>query len=164
VTYAYIVLNFFAAAWCIWGLQAAGRPVWSWVFPAIASLVIGAICLRATAGVPRRSREEGARIGRLIGIWSGIEAAGILVAVNVLAGVGRERLVVPAVAVIVGLHFFPLARGIPAPAYGVLGWALVVLGAGAMLLPGAYPAPVAAFGAAILLWVTCVALVRRALA
>jgi len=162
VIFGIIVVNVFAAIWCIGGLYSAGAPVWCWPLPALVSVGIVVACLRETAGVPARSPEESARVGRLIGIWSGVEGVAILVAANGLANLGRARLVAPAIAMIVGLHFFPLAWGLPAPPYLALGCALVLLGAGSMLLPGAYPAPVAAFGAAILLWVTCIALVRRA--
>lgn len=157
-----IVVNVFAAIWCILGLNGAGAPAWSWPLPALASAIIATLCLRATAGLPARSPEEGARVGRIIFIWSAAEGVAIVIVLNVLINLGQARLAVPAVAIIVGLHFFPLARGIPMPPYVALGSALTVLGAGAMLLPGPYPAPVAGFGAAILLWFTCIALVRKA--
>ena len=43
----------------------------------------------------------------------------ILVAINVLRSMGKDAYIAPAIATIVGLHFIPLARALPARRYYV---------------------------------------------
>jgi hypothetical protein len=52
---------------------------------------------------------------RKAGIASGVEGLAILLAVNVLAHFGRSDYAAPVIAIIVGLHFMPLAQRLPAP-------------------------------------------------
>ena len=149
------VLSFFATLWAAIGVATAGFPQWSYIVPLAISAVIATICLRLVAGADMRSVQEGRRIGRLVVIWSAVEGIAIFVAVNVLDNLGLARFDLPAIAVIVGLHFIPLARGLPARLYYGTGAALVVLGLAATLLPIPDIAPTAGFGAAIILWASC---------
>lgn len=57
-----------------------------------------------------RERAERRRIGVGFGVLLALEGAGIGVAVSLLARWGAERLQVPVTALIVGLHFYPMAR------------------------------------------------------
>ncbi len=149
------ILSIFATAWATGGLAFARAPRWTFLVPVLVSAVIATVCLRMMAGFAERSAEDGRTVGRLVGIWSAVEGVAIFVAVNVLRNLGMERLILPAVAIIVGLHFIPLARGIPAPMYYATGSALIVLGLGASLLPGPTIAPTTGLGAATILWATC---------
>ena len=79
----------------------------------------------------------------------------IFLAVNVLANIGRRDFTAPAVAMIVGLHFLPLARWLPARWYYATSALLVAIGvtgfgvadAGQRLL-------FVSVGAACVLWLT----------
>ena len=61
--------------------------------------------------------EERRRRGRIVGIASALEGVAIFAAASVLVNLGRRDLIAPAVAIIVGVHFLPLARWFPAPIY-----------------------------------------------
>ena len=80
-----------------------------------------------------------------------------------LYAVGLEaRLDRAVVAIIVGLHFAPLAHWLPAPIYYVTGALLVVVG----LVGTAIQEPTAriltvCFGAAVALWLSCALVLRQ---
>ena len=53
---------------------------------------------------------EGKKLGKWFGIIFGAEGLGIFIAVNIVTNLGHADLTIPVIALIVGLHFFPLAR------------------------------------------------------
>ena len=153
-----VIMSVFAAVWWITGGTAAGYG----------SVRMDAIPVAVTVGVivlARRwqaedfsSAAERARRGRLVGIASGIEGLAIFLAINVLANVGKRDFAVPVIAIIVGLHFFPQARWLPARLYYLTGTFLVALGlAGLRLSDTAVRLLTVSIGAACVLWLTSVA-------
>jgi len=48
--------------------------------------------------------------GKWFGIIFGAEGLGIFIAINVVVNLGHPELTIPAIALVVGLHFFPLAK------------------------------------------------------
>jgi uncharacterized membrane protein len=64
----------------------------------------------------------------IVGIASAAEGVAIFVTAMVLLNLGRRDLVVPAVAIIVGLHFLPLALWLPAPIFYIPAALLVAIG------------------------------------
>lgn len=152
------VLTIFAAIWFVVGAAGEGLPWAALVIPAAISgtlLVWG----RRAAGEPAA---QGGHVGRLVGIWSAVEGVAIFVAVTICQNIGARDAVVPVIAIIVGLHFLPLARGIPVPLYYATGAALIVLGLGALLLPGNERMGVVGLSAAAILWLSCTLLIRQA--
>ena len=67
----------------------------------------------------------------------------------------------PVGAIIVGLHFFPLARGIPVRIYHATGAGLLAVGAAGLLLPASDRPLVSGMGAALVLWGTALMIVLR---
>jgi hypothetical protein len=55
-------------------------------------------------------KAEGKRAGKWFGIIFGAEGLGIFVAINVVVNLGHADLTIPAIALVVGLHFYPLAK------------------------------------------------------
>lgn len=53
---------------------------------------------------------EKKRTGKWFGIIFGAEGLGIFIAVNIVINLGHPELVIPAIALVVGLHFYPLAK------------------------------------------------------
>jgi len=152
------VLSIFAAIWFVVGVVGAGLP---WAVLAVPAVISGALIgwgLRTTGTEPPRNPN----VGRLVGIWSAIEGVAIFIAANVCVNIGAQDAVAPVIAIIVGLHFLPLARGIPVPLYYGTGAALVALGLGALLLPGAERMEMTGFAAAAVLWISSVLLIRQA--
>ena len=156
-----IVVCGFAAVWGAMALSGLGAPLWSWVAPV---LVSGLLLWRLAPLVPTssdRPPEERRRVGRLVMLWSGLEGLAALVAVNLLNTPPHARLIWPAVAVVVGLHFLPLARGLPFRPYYATGLAMVAAGLAACALPGTGPQAAASGAAALILWATALAFPRR---
>ena len=154
-----IVLNVFAALWGGAAIVSAHWPLWLIALPVLVSGGMIGWAGRALAHVG--ARHDAARVGRLVGIWSAVEGVAILVAVNVLNAIGRGDAIGPAIAIIVGLHFLPLARGIPVRLYYATGGAIVLAGALALLLPGPERLPAAGVAAALILWASALAIILR---
>lgn len=158
-----IIMSVFAAIWWIAGIRASGHgsPLACGVGAAVAGAIIAA-ALRAGARVQPRDPAEKQRRDRLVGIASAIEGVAIFVVANVLVNLGLRAWVAPAVAVIVGLHFVPLAARLPAPAYYATAALLVALGgAGALMHDPAARTLAVSAGAAVVLWFTSLAVLLR---
>jgi hypothetical protein len=146
----YWVVALFATGWAGAGLLATGYPLVALLLPV---LVSGAVLFWAYR-VPATARELGSHTRKALARWSMIEGVAIMVAVNVLHRVHRPDLMFPVVAVIVGLHFLPLARTIPVRVYFLTAAALMVIGAVGMLLPSSDRPLAVGLGAAVALWAT----------
>lgn len=116
--------------------------------------VIIVMCLRLSVK-ESGSPIERARRGRLVGIASGTEGLAILISVNILANIGRRDLTGPVIAIIVGLHFLPLAYWLPRRLYYASSLALVIAGLAGMLVPDSNVRLYAvSVSAACILWLT----------
>lgn len=154
------VLSGFAALWALGGILSLHWP------PALAAIpfalsalfVIAARRAPVTAGGARSSRS---RLVRLILIWDLVEVAAIILVVNLLPHFGLSHAITPAIVIAVGLHFIPLARGIPYSGYYWTAAAVTAVGIVALFLPPPLHIAVAAFGAAIMLWLTVAWLLAR---
>jgi hypothetical protein len=152
-----VVLCVFAAIWGAAGVLVGNRPE-AWI---ALPIVVSAVVLTYAWGRPEAKVEKGPHVGRLVGIWSGVEGAAMFVAANVLINTHHRDALMPAFAIIVGLHFLPLARGIPVRSYYLTGAALVAVGAIALLAPLNGPLFVGV-AAAVILWASAIALARGA--
>jgi hypothetical protein len=148
-----IILCIFAAIWAIAGIVVGGlSPVWI----ALPLAISTAILLWAARQPP--GARPGPHVGRLVGIWSGVEGVAMFLAANFLVKNYHKELVMPAFAIIVGLHFLPLARGIPVRFYYGTGASLVLLGVVGLLAP--LPALLIGGTAAVVLWASAAALAK----
>jgi hypothetical protein len=158
-----IIMGVFAAIWCLVGIRAAGyRSPLIYAIPLVVTGLIAVIALRGRDRSERVPPEEHARRGRLVGIASGIEGLAIPVAVTVLANLGLSDYAAPVIAIIVGLHFLPLARWLPARLYYGTSALLTVLGiCGFAIQPPDRRLRIVSIGAACVLWVTCFIVLGR---
>ena len=158
----------FGGAWlALWNYRSA--PAHLWAYGAIGAAALG-ILLFARA---RYRRYEAAAAGLAATPlqqrrqrWFHIINAGqwvvILIVGNVLANSGLGSWVIPAVILIVGLHFLPLA-----PLFSNA--ALYATGTAFILLAGIYPVmaaggpadPVGCLGAGLILWLSALWALRR---
>ncbi len=157
VRIALLVLNLFAALWAWAGLRLSGVVQGFALLPFALSLALLAYGWRGAGLVPAR----GAHVGKVVGLWSAIEVAALVIMANLLENIHRADLMLPCGAIIVGLHFFPLARGIPVKLYYATGAGLLVAGVGGLIVPAADRAFVAGMGAAAILWGTALVIVLR---
>jgi hypothetical protein len=149
-----VILDLFAAVWAAAAILVAHHPLW-WVAAPVAISAAILLWARTKGGAAGASPGH---VGRIVGIWSAVEGVAMFLAANVLINSGHSDAVMPAFAIIVGLHFVPLARGFPLPLYYATGAAMVLAGTGALLLPGAERGPVAGLASALILWVTSILL------
>jgi hypothetical protein len=157
-----VVMSVFGAVWCLAGLHAhENTPVWTYSIPIAVTV---AIVLVAARVLPKRlppSAEAARRAGRVLGISSAVEGVAMFVAANVLSVFGASAYLASTFAVIVGLHFLPIAKWAPFPPYWVTGGALTLLGLGSVAVA---EAPVRSLlvgiGAAVILWGSSVVVLR----
>jgi hypothetical protein len=151
-----LVLVVMAAVWCDLGFVLTRAP-WSWfVVPPVVSVAILIIALRVFARVPARSAEERRRIGKLVGLWSAAEGIAFAIVGTILANTGLMARIPAALAVIVGLHFLPLARGTPNRLYYATGTAMMAAGLANMVAPAEFGVRALAIACALILWGTAV--------
>jgi hypothetical protein len=158
-----MVLAFFAAVWWGLGIWASGRSsAMLYLVPLCISTYVVVSALRQQRDATDSTTER-ARRGRLIGIASGAEGLFIFLAANVLVNLDRRDLIAPAAAIIVGLHFLPLARWLPARLYYCTSALLVALGIAGIEVPAAgQRILVVCLGAACILWLTSILLLHIA--
>src|ERR1700733_837031 len=113
------MMAFFTLLWA--GIAFGGLRTTDWwffllVFPVFAVLfVVRAVKLFGVAKYfPALTSEadlaEEKRMGKWFGIIFGAEGLGIFVGINIVVNLGYPDLVIPTIALVVGLHFFPLAK------------------------------------------------------
>jgi len=153
------ILAFFGAAWGMVGASGLPTvPAWGLRIAAVL-LAVGALVAAgrpAPAGHVLRERHLPAGWRRTVGLVNGGQFVGIALVVAVFLALGHPELVPPVVCLVVGAHFFPLARLFDQPQYTWTAAGLcVVAGAGLLVLlagPGAAPSRVViGVGAAVVL-------------
>ena len=90
-----------------------------------ATLIVAASRRKAKIAVPAA---DGRRVGRLVGIASACEGLAILAAFAFLPNMQAADFAVSVITIIVGVHFIPLARWLPARPYYSSAALLVALG------------------------------------
>lgn len=166
-----LILALFALVWAAAGASGVASA-------GGASTLVGAVAVALTAvavvyavrsgapGVVQRPRRLPDQWYRRVGRVNLAQFAGIVVAVAVLAWAGAPAFVPPVVCLIVGAHFFPLARLFDQPQYRWTGAGLTVVAAAGLvgLATGASmeaARAVVGIGAALALWATSVHVARR---
>jgi hypothetical protein len=157
-------MGVFAAIWWLVGVRASGHgSSLTYCIPLLVTGLIVFMALRGRHRFEQASPEEDARRGRLVGIASGGEGLAIFLAMNVLGNLGLIDYGAPVIAIIVGLHFVPLAKWLPARLYYGTSALLIALG----ICGFAIQAPdrrllIVSVSAACVLWLTCVIVLVRA--
>ncbi len=135
-------MAFFGAAWWGWGIGGIrgvfrGEIVAYFVILASATIVLvcgGVLLLRTASRLPQDTTDrgkmhdatEGKRYGTLFGLVFGLEMVTIAVGSRLLNVFHYPEFVMPFVAIVVGVHFFPLARLFHVHLYSVTGTLLVL--------------------------------------
>lgn len=164
-----LIMGLFATVWWVVGLRSAGHgPALVYALPLVVAAALGGAAWRlarrerVTPGAAGEVAEQ-ARRDRLVGWASALEGLAIFVVAGVvLPSIGHREATAPAVALIVGAHFVPLARGLPAPAYYATSAALIGLGlVGFGIADAGARTTLVSAGAALVLWLTAAAVLRR---
>lgn len=138
---------------CGWTGIAIGLP-----FLVFAGLAFAATATIRRPGAGLRPTERQSRIT----MWASIaEGVGLFVAANLVTNLGHRELLLPAMALVVGLHFLPMGFGFPYRPYWVLGLALLAAAALGFALAAPLGGAVAGFAAGTALWGASALAVRR---
>jgi hypothetical protein len=167
------VMTVFGTAWAVAGVSGAASDVPLRVVGYVVVVVLAALVFRTALRWhahpdPARIHPRPDRPGdprRTFVLVNVAQVVLILAAVIVLGRLGIREFIAPVVAVVVGLHFLPLARAFAVPLYRPTGLALVAVGVlGAVLagLGAAVAVVLAVVGlcAALTLWGTSLRLAR----
>ena len=158
---AVVILGFFAALWWFGGVHFAhGSIGLALVGPVISALLIAVASTRLKGG-PVLSPADKKRIRLVVALASTAEGVAMGVAGNVLLNLHALEYLFPVMAVIVGLHFLPLAKWIPAPIYYVAGPLLVLIGVGGLAVHGDHRPLAIGLMSAVVLWGTCLAVLAK---
>ena len=156
---AIMILCGFAAIWGIFALGYAAAPKVALVLPVAISLAIGWMVTRRIAATGA-SRANPGHAGRVV-MWASIgQGVAIIVAAIILQNLDRGDLIVTAMAAIVGAHFLPLARYIPAPGYYATGAAMIAVAAVGLAFAPPLRGLVTCGGSALVLWATTLSFLR----
>jgi hypothetical protein len=94
--------------------------------------------------------------------WSSIgEGIGLFLAANIVINLHRPELLLSAMALVVGLHFLPIAFAARFVPFFLLGGGLVALAIIGFIIPPPIGGMIAGFGAAAALWVASILALRR---
>ncbi len=152
-----IIMSFFATIWFALGMLGAGAgwPTALIGLPISALTILAAVL--AQRGAPPRPAAEEKRIGTVIGWASGFEGVMIPVACTACGVLGRPDLIMAAIAIIVGLHFLPIAYFLNKPGFYASAFAIMGIGIGgvAALPAGALRSALIGPNVAVVLWVSC---------
>ncbi len=146
-----------ALVWCTIGILAAPLSPW-WLLAPVA--ISGAILILRP---PRRgvddSAQDASRIGGLVRRWTIAQTVAIFAAVIILVALRLPHAIGPVAAMIVGLHFLPLAKGIPVPVFYLTGGAMIVVGVLTVATaPEALMLPTVAIATSTIMWLSAAVL------
>ena len=163
-----LFLSGFGALWFLLGLAASQRlslPTACALAAGLVALVAGTVLLRRRSAALPASRldpEEQRQAGRTFGRVNAAQWAAIVLIAVVLGRLHLDAYTPAAVTVVVGLHFFPLARLFRSPQHHVTGAALVLWGAVCLLLvPRDVLQSTTAFGTGAILWTAAAVTLAR---
>ena len=158
-----IIMSFFGAVF----LTAATVTAIGWktpflLIPCLAFAAIATIASHRINRAPNGRFEPDARAERLIARSSIAEGILIPVVAMTLANTGHNDLVLPGIALVVGLHFLPMAYAIPSRPFYLLAAALILAAAAGMVLHQPAGSIIAALTASLALFLaSAVALSRN---
>ncbi len=180
------MMAFFGAAWWGWGVGGIrgvfrGETVAFFLVLALATIILvsgGTLLSRAASRLPpheesfaeqAHGQAEGKRYGMIFGLVFGLEIGIIALGTVLLNRFHHPEFLLPFVAIVVGVHFFPLARLFDVPLYYVTGALFVLAGVTVMLavpvhtMIGNLHAWNALVGAicAVMLWLTGISALLR---
>ncbi len=156
-----IIMSFFGAFFAALTLRL--QLHWNGPKLGLPFLLFAVILLLAVAVIrlPGKGITPSERGGRAI-LWSTIgEGIGLFIAVNVVVNLHHEEMLLPAMALVVGLHFLPIAYAESFRPFYVLGVALLVAAAIGFGMSTAGGGTLAGFTAACALWVASLLAVVR---
>jgi hypothetical protein len=156
-----IIMSFFGALFAAltlyWQWQVSGAALAS---PYIAFAALGLAAVHVLR-LPGEGIVPSARAQKAF-LWSSTaEGIGLFLAANIMINLHRPDLLLPAMALVVGLHFLPIAIAARFPPFHALGAAWILAAALGFVLPAPVGGEIAGFMGALSLWAAAAMAVRR---
>ncbi len=157
-----LVMSFFGASFCTWAsVLLAG---WSSPVLAIGPLVF--LALATVAGRKIRRSAQGAyspsrEAGRIMSSSSAAEGFAIPIVALTLANTGHADATLPGIALVVGLHFIPMAWAIPFRFFYVLAAVLVIVACAGFLIGQPNGSILVGYVASLTLWSASILAIAR---
>ena len=147
------------AAWCQLAL-GTNYPVFGLIL-LVALVIITMAYHRYRQHLPLSTQlaetPERKKMMRQFNLINAAQWVAILISVNVLNNIGLSAWTIPAVILIVGLHFLPLARIFKNPPHYLTGSAMIVLAVSyPFLLPGGGNNPLGCLLTGLILWASAI--------
>jgi membrane protein implicated in regulation of membrane protease activity len=156
-----IIMSFFGSVFC--AMTLAIHFHWPGASLALPFLAFAAIAIAAALVIrrPGDGIRPSPRADRAI-MWSSIgEGVGLFLAANLVINLGHRDLLLPAMALVVGLHFLPIAFAAPFRPFYALGLALLAASAFGFVAGPPLGGEVAGLAAAAALFVAAAIAVVR---
>ncbi len=148
---------FFASMTLYWQFDIVGPAL---AIPFVGFAIIGLAAARVIRQ-PGVGIFPSGKAGRIM-MWSSIgEGVGLFLASNIVINLHHAELLLPAMALIVGVHFVPVAFAAPFRPFYMLGAALIFSALIGFVVAAPLGGVIAGFMAAVGLWIASVAAVRR---
>jgi hypothetical protein len=156
-----LIMGFFGAVFASltlhWQWHCSGAVL---ALPFAVALVIGLVA-RHILGLPGDGITPSPRAERAI-MWSSIgEGLGLFIASNLAINLHRPDLLLPAMALVVGLHFLPIALAAAFRPFLLLGAALILAALAGFVLAAPANGVVAGLSATGALWIAAAIALRR---
>jgi hypothetical protein len=156
-----IIMSFFGAVFAAltlhwqWHIDGLALGIPFIVFIAIGLAAIRIIRFPGEGIVPSQKTERAI-------MWSSIgEGIGLFLAANIVINLHRPELLLPAIALVVGLHFLPIAFSASFLPFYLLGTALVLASIVGVIVPAPTGGAIAGLMAAVGLWFAALLAVVR---
>jgi hypothetical protein len=154
---AVVFMAFFAAAWWVAGVLGGHQFTGLAAIGPVVSVVMVLAARARLSDAPAADPAHKKRRNRIVGWAAGLEGLAIFVAANFLNRNGLGDYIFPVVAIIVGLHFLPMAKLLPMGIYYLSAALLVAVGVVGLFVPAMDRPFAVGVSAAIVLWITCLA-------
>jgi len=159
-----MIMSFFGTVFAAAGIvQLDGGRSPYLVIPVVVFAAFAAYALRVHRAIAKdgQIRKLTQRAEKVVQ-WASIgEGLGIVIAINVANNLGHPELKLAAIALVVGLHFLPMAYAIPFWQFYVLGVALMFTSILGMCMPQPMGSAFAVFMACVGLWMAALFAMRR---
>ena len=156
-----LIMGFFGAVF------AALTLYWQWQVtgPLLALPFLGFVLIAIAAALVIRQPGTGVTLPEKAEktiMWATIgEGVGLFLAANIVINLHRPELLLPAMALVVGLHFLPIAIAAAFRPFLVLGGALILAAAAGFLIAPPTGGEVAGLAGALALWTAAILAVVR---
>ena len=148
------VLSVMAAIWCLLGLVLTQAPLVWFAAPLLVSSAFILVARGRLRSAPPRSVAEEQRVGKIMGRCIAFEGVGITLTATVLANTGLAAFIPADIAVFVGLHLLPMARGLPVRLYYATAGLMIAAGVSNVLEPSQFGIRPLSLTCGVVLWLT----------